>query len=416
MKLSRFLFGAGILISINSSAATYYVSTIGSNGNPGTSTRPFRNIAYAVRMMNQGDTTFVRSGTYRESMILFRKSGTRTAPIKLLNEPGHFPVIDFSNAPESTFPRILIQHALGANNAIGWITIEGFEIKNGHDGIKYHNLHDSTIRRNWIHHNGQGILGQGGLRVLIDRNKFNHNGPFEDCLAGIREQCAHDHGIYAYGSLYTITNNLFYDNIGFGIQVNGSSSSNFRSIKNPAPEYAGASNWVIANNTFAYQKNAAGIVLWGANCINTLIVNNIFYENSVSQVNSGTQGIHFLSMATTNRGIQINNNLVYASGAGGTRFLGPAATEGVHYTQSGNIVNTANPRFVNAPAIMPTSPNFALTSLSPAINRGLTNSLARFDVIGISRPQGGAFDIGAYEFVSGLLPRPPSGITILSGN
>ena len=66
--------------------------------------------------------------------------------------------------------------------------------------------------------------------------------------------------------------------------------------------------------------------------------------------------------------------------------------------QSGNIVNTSNPEFVNAPATLPASPNFGLTARSPAINAGTTLGATSTDFDSATRPQGSGYDIGAYEY------------------
>ena len=384
-----------LLSTVATQAATYYVATSGNNSNPGTSSQPWRTVAYAASKMVAGDTTYVRGGTYNEGVIRFGKSGTQSAPIKLLNTSGEFPIINFID--KSQYHRIIIQNSAGYMKPIGWITIEGFEIRNGYEGIKYYNLHDSIIRRNWIHHSAfQGILGQGGTRVLFDRNRINHNGRFAACAAGTTTLCFHDHGIYAYGSSYTITNNLFYDNLGYGVTQNGSSSSTYNSTTNPAPEFAGAKNWVISNNTFAYNVNRAGLVLWGSQCSNTRVENNIFYENAIKTPSYYTQGIEITASPT---GVQIRNNLAFASGSGGNAFV-VGGTAGVNYTLSGNIVNTLNPKFVNAPATLPSSPNFALASGSPAINKGLTSSATKTSYTNVSRPQLSLYDVGAFEFYS----------------
>lgn len=385
------LLASALLPTVAAYSATYYVATSGNNSNPGTSSLPWRTVAYAASKMVAGDTTYVRGGTYNEGVIRFGKSGTQSAPIKLLNASGEFPIINFID--KTQLHRILIQLSAGSQYKIGWITIEGFEIRNGYDGIKYYNLHDSVIRRNWIHHNGfQGILGIGGTRVLFDRNRINHNGRFAACAAGTTTSCFHDHGIYAHGSSYTITNNLFYDNIGFGLQQNGSSTS----TSSAGPEFAGAKSWVISNNTFAYNVNRGGMVLWGSQSSNTRIENNIFYENSVKSPSSYPQGIEIIGGPT---GIQIRNNLAFASGSGASQFI-VGGTAGVNYTLSGNIVNTLNPKFVNAPATLPSSPNFALASGSPAINKGLATSATKTSYTNVSRPQLSLYDMGAFEFYS----------------
>ena len=400
--ISAWLLTSILLPTAAAHAATYYVATTGNDSNPGTRSQPWRTVAYAVSTMVAGDTTYVMDGTYNEGVIRFKRSGTQTAPIKLLNYPEHSPKIAFID-PDAAH-RILIQHTSGYNKAIGWITIEGLELTNGHDGIKWHNLHDSTIQRNWIHHNKfMGMLGIGGTRIRIDRNRINHNGNFDLCTQN-PARCNHDHGIYAHGSAYAITNNLIYGNLAFGVQQNGSSTSAYDTTKHPATEFSGAANWLIAHNTFAYNAYRGGIVVWGALCTNSRIENNIFYENSVHR-SSSPQGIEFVSAGA--KGIQIRNNHAFASESGGTLFLGSTgATEGINYTQSGNVVNVSPPAFVNAPATIPGSPNFALTARSPALDAGLPIKATRTSFDGTPRPQGRAPDIGAYEYVAGSDARP----------
>src|SRR6185437_2809742 len=384
------VIGSCILVSILSSAlsanaATYYVATNGNNSNPGTSSQPWRTITYAVSKMVAGDTTYARGGTYREGVMRFTKSGTSSAPIKLLNQSGQFPVIECID--KNQLHRVLLSASGSSKNPIGWITIEGFEIRNCYNGIQLFNAHDVTIRRNWIHHARKGIVGNG-TRVLIDRNRLNTNG----------SNAQLDQAIYTNGTAFTITNNLIYSNLSYGITLNGSPSSYYDSTRHAGPEFAVSANWNISNNTFAYNVNKGGIVVWGSTCNNARIENNIFYENGVLLSTSATQGVEFIS--TTCRGIQIKNNLAYATGAGAIQFLGPGAKAWVQYTQSGNIVNTTSPRFVNAPANPLSSPHFALTSQSAAINKGMTTT-ARIAFNAISRPQGSAYDIGAYEYYTG---------------
>ncbi len=303
--------------------------------------------------MVAGDTTYVRSGTYNEGLVRFKRSGTSSNPIKLLADPGAYPIIDCNNKSNGM---VLLQNSAGINDPIGWITIEGFDIRDCYNGIKWYSLHDSTIRRNWVHDTGKSaIFGYGGRNIKIDRNRIY------DSRGG--------HGIYANGGYYTITNNLIYKNYGYGIQLNGSSSAAYTSAKFPSSAFADSDNWVIANNTIAYNRTEASVVVWGSRCDNPLIKRNIFYENAVTQSTSAAQGIQWAS--TTCTGIRIYENFAFASGSGGTRFISDGSRG---YTQSGNIVNTSNPRFVNAPSTAPSSPNFSLQSGSPASGYGASSS------------------------------------------
>ena len=332
-------------------------------------------------------------------MIRFKISGTSTAPIKFLRAPGESPIIDFVDKASSK--QVRFENHSGSKYPIGWITFEGFQIRNAYDGIKFYNAHDITIRQNSIENSKvQGILGNG-TRILIDRNKINNNGT----------STTYDHGIYLAGTANTVTNNLIYGNRCYGIQVNGTLSYN--SGYHPGPEYARSSNWVIANNTIAY-NHCAGIVLWGSTP-NLRAENNIFYENANSKGATTTQGINFIS--ATGTGIIIRNNLSFASGSGAMKFMGSGAKEGTNYTQSGNIVNTVSPKFVNAPATLPSSPNFSLASGSTAIDKGVSLSLTstKISYPGTTRPKGTTYDIGAYEYngstTQSLLAAPTSAQT-----
>jgi hypothetical protein len=372
-------------------ATTYYVDPTGSNSNNGTSeATPFLTVAHAVTTMLTGDTTYVKNGTYNEGLILFRRSGTQASPIKLLNYPGHAPTIVF-NDPDAGH-RIEMRNAGGFNLAIGWITVEGFEITNGHDGIKWYNLHDATIRRNWIHDNKfMGMVG-GGTRILVDRNIVNHNGWFAGCAADPIPPyvCNLHHGLYSHGMGFVVTNNLFYGNLSYGITHNGSSSSAYDPTKFAGPEFSGAANWIVANNTFAYSNQRGAVVVWGGLADNSRYENNIFYENAV-EYDTAQNGIEFYG-AGSSLGITVRNNLAYASGSGGTQFIGGSCAQPCSFvTQSGN-VTTLNPGFVDGGSnSLPASPDWRLaSSSSPAIgmarvnefSHNATNTVGAFDTVG----------------------------------
>lgn len=358
-----------LLLASPAWSATYYVATNGSNSNDGlTESTPKLTVAHCVSIMVAGDTCLVKNGTYNEGVIRFSRTGTQAAPIKLLNYPGHAPKIQF-NDPESLH-RILIQHSSGQNVAMGWITIEGFELTNGHDGIKYHNLHNATIAHNKIHTNTyMGILGIGGHHITFSQNIFYTNGRYAACAAQTTTLCQHDHGIYAHGKHYTITNNLFYNNIGFGVQQNGSSTSSYSASVHASTEFAGAQNWIVSDNTFAYSYNRGGYVVWGGSCDDTRIENNIFYENSANRAAS-PQGIEFVG-AGGSTGVFIRNNHYYASGSGGT--VGIGSNPPADLVTSGNVTNVSPPAFVNGGTnSLPASPDFRLTASAP-VNIALAN-------------------------------------------
>lgn len=357
-------------LPLSAQATTYYVATTGSNSNDGLSeSTPFLTIDKCSRLLVAGDTCLVRGGTYTESGgVRILASGTATNPMRLAAYPGENPIISFPAQTSSN--RILITNASGENVAMGYITVEGFEITGGWEGIKFNSLHNSVIRNNWIHGGkASGILGIGGHHNLFEKNIINHHGDFAGCAAGTA-LCNQQHGFYMHGDSYILRNNIVYDNIGIGIQHNGSSSSVYSPTRHPSTEFAGARNWIVESNTMAYQANSSGLLIWGDGS-NMRVENNIFYENRVT--GSSAQGIFFTGNGGT--GITIKNNHSYASGSGGTAFIGTngGATEGVNYTQSGNVVNVSPPAFVNGGSnSLPASPDFRLTASAP-VNIALAN-------------------------------------------
>ena len=71
----------------NALAATYYVSTAGSDSNPGSSGQPWRTIQKAANTAAAGDTVTVRAGTYHER-VQINVSGTASQPITFQGERG----------------------------------------------------------------------------------------------------------------------------------------------------------------------------------------------------------------------------------------------------------------------------------------------------------------------------------------
>ena len=126
----------------------------------------------------------------------------------------------------------------------------------------------------------------------------------------------------------------------------------------------------------------------GGGCYSTFsatnLENNICYEISPFSYFDG-------SIAS---GVTCSNNLFY--GAGSTPSGCSAAA-----------VN-ANPQFAGLANF-----DFHLVSSSPAIDKGMSIANLTWDLDGTTRPQGAAFDIGAYEFFSGTAPpSPPTNLTV----
>ena len=329
-------------------ADTYYVASAGDDRNPGTETQPLRTIQVGVDRAKPGDTVVVRAGIYHESVVL-RRSGTEGKPIIVRNYPDERPIIE--PAGQSPGKGFLLQAEEGYQHAIGWITIEGFEIRRAHDGIKFYNAHDVVIRGNAIHDNlNQGILGNGH-HVHIEGNIIAHNG-FQDG----NERSNLQHGIYATGTFFTINDNVIHSNLAYGIQVAG---YDYDPTRHAGPEFAAARHWVIRHNTIAFQQNRAGIVIWQTDATECVVEQNIFYRNA-THVPSAEQGIGFVNAG---HGHIIRGNVFFAPDREHVDKAGENQPEG-QYQLVDNLFDQ-DPQFVDAEHF-----DFRLRDGSPARGAG----------------------------------------------
>jgi hypothetical protein len=349
--------------------ATYHVTVTGSDSAPGNKDAPFATIQKATEVARAGDAILVGGGLYKGHVMLTR-SGEPDKPIVLKAAPGENPVLDGEGRG-----RIELKSEHGWRKAIGWITVEGIEVKNGWDGIKFYNAHNIVLRGNYLHDNlNQGILGNGH-HVRIEGNTIAHNGFKDD-----NERSNLEHGIYCTGSDFTIVNNVIRSNKAYGIQVAGYPH---KPADQPGAEFGGARRWLISHNTIAFQQNRAGIVIWQRDAADCIIQNNIFYNNAVALGGGAVQGIDFVGPGG---GHVIRNNLFFARNR---RTIGK---EDGKFQASDNLEDK-DPLFVDAERF-----DFHLRKGSPAIDAGSGERPLSTDFDGVQRPQGGGYDIGGFEF------------------
>jgi hypothetical protein len=165
-----------------------------------------------------------------------------------------------------------------------------------------------------------------------------------------------------------------------------------------------------------FNNGTQGIGLYNGD--NIQAYNNVVYGNGTKGL-SGVAGIR-VGLTTTNA--SVDNNTVYGQGSNASGILILSSATGtiirnniVYNNPAGHIVDngintvlfpsnnitTTNPLFVD-----PANANFQLQSNSPAIDAGTTLAHVTTDIIGVGRPQGSAYDIGAYEFFQGGSPTP----------
>jgi hypothetical protein len=233
---------------------------------------------------------------------------------------------------------------------------------------------------------GMGIQASGASTINVIGNQIHDLGSV--CTGLGPGYC---HGIYAADNTqnWLVEKNAIYNSGGYGIHLYGTGAtlpSGFIIRRN------------ITHNNGVPGVNGAGIIAYGAN---HQIYNNISYANAY-------EGI--LLRSSTNA--LICNNTTYKNGAGGISkesgsgaicknnlTLGDGTTEIAGCDTASNNLATglASSNFVNASA-----DDFHLIFGSPALDAGTNLSpTVTTDFDGVARPQGSAYDIGAYEFVSG---------------
>jgi len=385
---TRLLMATGdTLAPASTSVRDYYVATNGSNSNPGTISQPFLTIAKGVSVLTPGDTLFVESGTYAESLQATIPGGTSWSnPVTVMAYPGDTVTIEPTSAQNAQSVFMFY----GAQEQ--YIVVQGFTINATHvtnDAVK---ITDSSsggaashikIDNCEIENAPQcGVLTTDGA----DYNEFIdltvHNNGTTDLY----------HGIYISTQDNTVSGCTSYSNGGCGIQVysegettdcNGNVVSDNECYDNGVDGYAdgidvsSGSNIQVYDN-ICYGNSGDGIAVDYWRPTDVTVVNN-------TCVGNGDNGIYVGNDGGLAVGTLVNNNISYNNAQGDFTNLGTSTT------QLTNLFGV-NPLFVNL-----AGDNFHLTASSPAINAGTAANAPSTDFDGAPRPQGAGVDIGAYN-------------------
>lgn len=344
----------------------YYVSKAGgaSDSNPGTQASPWLTIGKAVTVAVAGDTVYVVAGTYPEYGLIISASGTATERIRFISVTkwGALmrPAIDVTEG-SAGYPGNHIFYLTG-----DYIDIIGFDItpaggevtliqnaigvEGDNCSVRQCKIVNINTVSSWV---GSAIPVIGYSNV-IDSNVVIHVG-----------NSALDHGIYQWGGINTIINNLVGNVKGFGITTWHACESTF-----------------IHNNTVFNCLEGGILVASGESPVTLtdgIITNNICYGN-------GTYGIQESSGEST--GCLYYNNLCYNNTVG-TIYL---------YTGTEYGTVTTNPTFVNYQA--DGSGDYHVSSGSPAINGGYATYAPAYTADGFVRV--GTPDIGAYDYTASV--------------
>ncbi len=409
-----------VLFAGNCIAATYYVANGGSDGNPGTQASPFATIQKASDTAHAGDTIIVKPGTYAGAK--FGTSGTSSLPILVQGQPGA--IVNAKGPNNSNNDNLWIRNA-------SYITIEGFEIHSSlRSGIAVQGeptaeVHGIILRNNFCHNNSRwGILTGYAEGIRIENNETSYS--------------AIEHGIYVSNSSDNpvIVGNRAHHNNASGIQINADPAlagdgiiSNALMDSNviynngaaggSAINLASVTNSIIRNNLL-YNNTAGGIAGWDdGNGTQWGTHDNKFYNNTIIQPFNGRFVVSFLNGSTNNK---VKNNILIHLGTRGSINVDStsepeldsdynAVVNVFSYNDGASFVSLATWQgrghdihsFVSTTSALfvdPVNNDYHLKSGSPAINAGITVPEVTDDLEGIVRPQGSAYDLGAYERIT----------------
>jgi parallel beta-helix repeat protein len=336
-----------------------------------------------------------------------------------------------------------------------YITVQNSTIEDNFGvGVYLHRASSSTISDNEILRN-QRDFG-GGLRL---ENGSDHNDILDNTITGLGVEAGNginfcgDETCGNTGNNYnTISGNTFYNLRDSCVYIGSRSDYNVfeknscgltyraNGVGGTGLHVSRGSDYNIVRNNIFFDTYGASVVIQ-SNTIESVevpvygnqVLNNVIY-NAATAVSGNHGGISVLDEAYDT---EIKNNIIYqAHDVSGLRVTGAAATSTVtdynlYYSTQGTSdemfhwgvtsgtfytdltefrtafptqeINSVSvdPEFVDASAH-----DFTLATTSPAIDAGETHADVADDYLGVSRPQGVAYDFGAYEWVSGDAASP----------
>ena len=417
------------------SGHVYYVSPGGNDANAGTQTAPWLTLQKAGDVARAGDNVIVLPGTYQGFRP--RNSGTAQAPMRFLAQPG---VVVTSPGPSnSNSDNIWVRD-------VDYVVIDGFEShqraarrhrragrarRQRHrrrrsatasatttaagasspasratccsrttrrrspaieHGIYVSNSGDRPIvRRNHVHHNNaSGIqLNADPAQQGDDPNDPQGDGIIEDAL--IELNVIHDNGAAGGAAINLasvrsslVRNNLLYDNSSSGIAGWDDGDGN---------QYGTRDNRIVGN-TIVQPANARFAIGLKNGSINNSVFDNIL-------IHTGSRGSLEVDPASQ-PGLQSDYNIVVDVFSDDNDFLNLAEWRALGFDLH-SIVSTSTAVFADAgrQRLPPRA-----RAARPRRRHRRRRSAGRSR--GTSRPQGRAFDMGAYEALSTGTPSSPT--------
>src|SRR5438876_2804094 len=349
LKLATlFVLCASTCGAFGQSNASFYVSTTGSDSNPGTQTAPWRTVQHAADTARAGSTVNVRGGVYEELVSIKASGNASDGFITFRSYPGETAVLDAGHfAPSERQGVLTIQNK-------SYVRIEGFEIRNFRTaehrltplGISVIGAgsHIELLKNN-VHHieqtfNGRDGPGRGANGFGIAVYGTDAKTPISELVINGNQvhhlQTGSSESLVVNGNVtnFHITHNVVHDNNNIGIDVIGFE----RTAPDPAVDQARdgvvSGNLVYnitsrGNPAYGNEQNSDGIYVDGGTRI--LIEQNVMHD-----VDFGIElASEHKDRATSY--ITARNNLIYHCHTAGVSIGGYAPERG--HTDHCTVVN-----------------------------------------------------------------------------
>ncbi|QMU30032.1 T9SS type A sorting domain-containing protein [Adhaeribacter radiodurans] len=296
----------------------YYVSTSGSDSNPGTITKPLRTIQHALDLAIPGATIYVRKGVYQERLV-WKNSGTVTAPIKLTNYKAESAELDGSNFNDKA------DIALFEIASKSYVRINGLQIHNYYrdyaKGIFIHGAGTNVQVTNckvynigWTS-NASTKPGSGNNAnpfVIVGNSSASYNNLYIGSNEIYNNITGYSESLTITGNVenFVVEKNTVHDNTNIGIVIAGHYSW---TVAEGAENLNQARNGKVLGNT-AYRcvsqvATSAGIYVDGGKMI--IVEGNKSFENGVG-ISLGCENPN-----RTATEISVRSNFIYNNIEGG---------------------------------------------------------------------------------------------------
>jgi hypothetical protein len=434
-------------------AANYFVSIAGNDANQGTEDQPWRTIGKAGNTLAAGDIVYVQTGTYPETVtisasgsagnyISYIAQGTVKVKNWIVNSKNYIVLDGFTNDPTTynlgnynffvqvigTSSYITVRNfTLTMPNGVGGVCQnESGHIKTG-TGTSYVTIDNNTLVGSCYY----PAINWGGSHQTYSNNTihdfytdaFAGEGPFYDSTVSGNEI----YNIYDYG-YHSDCYQIFSDHGGITQRIiiennicrDGEAQAMFLTADGYATED------ITFRNNIWYNIRIAG----GIGMPKVKFYNNVFWKSGWDSA----YALDFNANSIITAGAEVKNNFFIGCGSGqtpdyGTGYSRPytetggsnnyyakAPTAGVPWgpqyfgTPEPGYINGGDPKFLDY-----TTRNFRPLSGSPAIDKG--TAIPQWsnpkDRSGASRPAGGGWDIGCYEYIAGGALSPPSSLRVV---